>query len=846
MISKARSGLAGLADPSMADPDGDQSFEMNEPPMSLDDGVLNDDGSMTFGAPDDDEPATQAFTDNLASYLDDGALASIGIDLMDKYREDMNSRKDWEDAYLKGLDLLGVKSEDRTIPWNGACGVYHPVLMEAVVRFQAQTIMELFPPQGPAKVKLIGTETPELQATADRVKNELNHILVESMEDYRDETEALLFRVAMAGSAFRKVYYDGVNQVPCAKFVPAEDLIVAYGETNLRTCGRIAYVDRISRNELRRRQAAGFYIDADLSDPVVDHDKVDEKEGEIIGIKPGSTHPDRYTIIEFHVDYDIDTSDSDSDEEEELPAPYIIHIEKESARVLGVYRNWEEGDPLKKKKNYFIHYKYVPGLGFYGFGLIHIIGGLAKSSTGILRQLVDAGTLSNLPGGLKSRGLRIKGDDSPIRPGEFRDVDVMSGDISKNITFLPYKEPSQVLYNLLGNIVDEARRVGSIADMNVGDMKQEAPVGTTLALMERAMKVMSAVQARCHSSLQQELKLIQSIVKNFMGPQYSYNVGGDFDRQKDFGSVDVVPVSDPGATTMSQRVVQYQAVIQLATQNPQIYDMRKLNMDMLNVLGIKDAQTLIPDPAANMQPTDPVTENMSILKGSPAKAFQFQDHDSHIAVHMAMVNDPKIKQFVSQTPQAATSVGSMYAHIAEHMAFKYRADIEKQLGTELPPLGQPLPPEVETHLSSLVAKAAEQVLENSKTEEQKKANEAAQQDPMIQLQTRELDIKQAAIDAKKGADTAKLILDSHKSDQLAEIEMAKIAAQQGQALDRSKIELMRVKGESVRNQMSIDQQNKQAHLSLIGTLASTTMNNAARIQVEKLKPDPSPPKPGAK
>jgi hypothetical protein len=745
----------------------------------------NEDGSLTINfTPEDDEPQTNAFTDNLADFMDDSELQGIGNDLLDLFEEDLNSRKAWEETYKKGLDLLGVKIEDRTKPWPGACGVYHPVLMEAVVRFQAQTMMELFPPNGPAKTKIMGDETPELMNQADRVKNELNYILVDQMEDYRDETEALLFRLAIAGSAFRKVYYDPATNLPCAKFVPAEDLVVSSGETSLRTCSRVTYIDNISINEFKRRQVSKFYRAIDLDPVNTTLDRIRKKENDLTGINPQTSNPDRYSILEFHVDYDIDVSgNSQGDEEIEIALPYIIHVERESGKVLAIYRNWNEGDKNYKKKNYFVHYKYVPGLGFYGFGLIHIIGGLAKSGTGILRQLVDAGTLSNLPGGLKSRGLRIKGDDSPIRPGEFRDVDVMGGDIAKNITFLPYKEPSNVLYQLLGNLVDEARRVGSIADMNVGDMKQEAPVGTTLALMERAMKVMSAIQARCHSSLQQELRLIGDVVKNFMGPQYVYNSSPDANRTQDFSSVNIVPVSDPGATTMSQRVVQYQAVIQLASQNPQIYDMRRLNLDMLNVLGIKDAQALIPDPS-QVKMADPITENMNLLKGSAAKAFQEQDHEAHIQVHMSMVNDPAIKQFISQTPQAAQANGAMMAHIAEHMAFKYRNDIEKQLGVQLPPMGEQLPPDVENHLSSLVATAAAQVLEQSKNKVASDKAEEAAKDPIIQLQQRELDIKESAIEAKRGEAAAKITLDAHKADQSAKIQMAQIMSQKAQSNER--------------------------------------------------------------
>lgn len=821
--------------PGFPDEGGDIDIHMPDP-SPLGEPQVNQDGSMTINLdPDGEEPQAPSFGSNLANHMEDRELSRIGRDLIERYEIDVESRKEWEQAYIDGLTLLGIKMEDRSVPWNGACGVFHPVLMEAVVRFQSQTIMELFPPQGPAKVKIVGAETPDLQAQSDRVKNELNYILTELMEDYRDDTELLLFRIALCGSGFRKVYYDPTYNLPAAKFVAAEDLVVAYGETSLRTCGRVTYVDKISRNEFKRRQLAGFYRDVDIGEPVFSRNEIDEKESELTGLGEASQSPDRYTVLEFHVDYDVDMEDDSDSDQSEIAKPYIIHVDKDSGKVLAIYRNWDPTDKLMRKKNYFVHYKYVPGLGFYGLGLIHIIGGLAKSSTGILRQLVDAGTLSNLPGGLKSRGLRIKGDDTPIRPGEFRDVDVGSGDIQKNIAFLPYKEPSAVLYQLLGNIVEEARRVGSVADMNIGDGKQEAPVGTTLALMERAMKVQSAVQARNHGSLHQELRLIKDIVTNFMGPSYEYNVGGPFDRSKDFSSVDVVPVSDPGATTMSQRVVQYQAVIQLASQNPAIYDMRKLNLDMLNVLGIKDAQSLVPDKTANIQPCDPVSENMAILNGQPVKAFPFQDHKSHIAVHMAMVNDPKIKQFVSQTPQAAASQGAIYAHIAEHMAFDYRNEIEKQLGTEMPPLGQQLPPDVENQLSALVAKAAEQVLEDSKDKMAQQKAEEAQQDPLVQLQKRELDIKQMAVEAKSHEAAAKLVLDAHKSDQDAKLEAVRIAAQYGQSADQVKASIASAQ---VQREASIRQASTQkdnAALGLAGNLASKLMDTGAKMHIEKNK-----------
>ena len=835
MISKSLRDLTQDQMPDPQDLDSGTDVSMDMPDLGgMDNGTLNEDGSTTFNFGDDDQPSAPAtFSSNLVDSLDPDVISEISDTLTGLFEEDIDSRADWENSYVKGLELLGIKMEERTKPWPGATGVYHPVLMEAAVRFQSQAVMELFPPQGPAKTRIIGTEDDPTVAMAQRVKDELNYILTKKMPDYRDETEILLFRVALAGSAFRKVYYDSIEQRPCAKFVPAEDLVVNYGESNLSACGRITYIDRITVNEYKRRKLSGFYSsDVSLGDPSpLTDDRITEKEDRLVGIRSPVLNSDRYEILEIHADYfiegDSQNARTDSDDDDlDTASPYIFHIERTTGKVLAIYRNWNQQDQKRKKINYFVHYKYIPGMGFYGLGLIHLIGGLAKSSTSLLRQLIDAGTLSNLPGGLKSRGLRIKGDDSPIRPGEFRDVDVGSGDIQKNITFLPYKEPSNVLYQLLGNLVDEARRVGSIADTNVGDMNQEAPVGTTLALMERALKVMSAVQARCHAALAQELILIGDIVKDDMPPSYEYNVGGQFNRSQDFGSVDIIPVSDPGATTMAQRVVQYQAVVQLAMQNPQIYDMRKLHLDMLNVLGIKDAASLIPDPS-NVQPADPVTENMSILKGSPAKAFQWQDHDSHLAVHMAMVNDPQIKQTMSQSPSANAVTQAMAAHIADHLAFQYRARIEEALGTQLPPLGQELPPDVQNQVAALVAKAAPQALAKSADENAQQQKLQQMQDPMVQLQQRELDIKEMQVQGNLKLGEQRNALDAVKALDQSTIEAHRIASQNGNAI----IDKMQ-KGATLKSTEKRDILGKG--LDTATRLATTKMQTDAQLESAKM------------
>ena len=841
--------LPDLENPNLALKQAGAQAMPDSPDMSGATTEMNEDGGATVTLPGDETPASTGgdHDDNLAIAMEDSNLGALASELVRHFEADKNSRKEWERTYTSGLDLLGIAMEDRTKPWPGACGVYHPVLAEAVVRFEAQAIMELFPPEGPAKTNIIGEDTPERIAQAQRVQTELNYILTKKMTDYRDETESLLFRLPLAGSSFRKVYFNSVYKRPEAKFVAAEDFVVPYGETDLRTAGRYTQVDRVSKHELKRRMASGLYRDIDLSDPVGNQDDIQEKMDEVSGVQISTEIDIDYTILEMHAEIDLaGFEDKDSKGVDSgLALPYIVSIERDSQKILAIYRNWDPKDALKQKRDYFVHYKYMPGLGFYGFGLIHLIGGLAKSSSSILRQLVDAGTLSNLPGGLKARGLRIKGDDSPIRPGEFRDVDVGGATIKDSIAFLPYKEPSIVLYQLLGQIVDEARRVGSIADLEIGDMKQEAPVGTTLALMERALKVMSAVQARNHYSLEQELGLVAKVVAQYMPSQYDYDVGGNFDRRADFTGVDVVPVSDPGATTMSQRVVQYQAVVQLASQSPQVYDMRKLNLDMLNVLGIKDATSLIPDPSNSPQ-TDPVTENMNIIKGSPVKAFPAQDQEAHLAVHMAFMQDPKIQAMVGQSPQANMIQQAMMAHLADHLAFQYRNQIEEQLGTSLPAVGQPLPPDLEVQVSRLVAQAAPQLLQQHQAQDAQQHAEAVQQDPMVQLQQAELAIKQMQMEMKAELDKAKLMLDAAKADANTMIELAKIHSQQqiegvkvgsqiGQEKSR-RVHEGNIQNAKAGNPAIQNEEDRKAELE--NTVVGKGIDVAGKLAVERAKPKP--------
>jgi len=714
---------------------------------------------------------------NLAEFIEEGELERIGSELVDQFNGDRTSRKDWARAYVKGLDLLGMKIEDRDQPWPGACGVFHPVLTEAVVRFQAQAMMEVFPASGPVRTTVISDGKTEVIQQANRIEREMNYQLTENMTDYRDETEQLLFRLPLAGSAFRKVYYDPMLERPAAIFVPAEDFVVSYGASDLTTCERYTHVMKKTPNEVLKLMVNGFYRNIDLPDPEPDFSDIQEKYDELEGEHDYSIEDDdRHTLLEMHVDLDLPEPFADEDG---IARPYVVTLDKSSREVLSIRRNWYEDDPKKKKRDHFVHYRYLPGLGFYGIGLIHLIGGLAKSATSILRQLVDAGTLSNLPAGLKTRGLRIKGDESPLTPGEFRDVDVPGGAIRDNIFPLPYKEPSGVLYNLLGNIVEEGRRIGSVAEINIGEMSANAPVGTTLALLERNMKVMSGVQARLHASLKKELKLIAQVIHDYMPPAYDYVIDGEYSRVEDFdGRVDVIPVSDPNAATMSQRVVQYQAALQLAQQAPQFYDMAKLHRQMLEVLDIKDAKDIVklPEEIKNM---DPVSENMAVLNQEAVKAFDYQDHEAHIAVHMAFVQDPKIREMVGQSPFAGAIQAAMAEHITEHVAFQYRREIEKQLGVAMPS-DKLLPEDVERDLAPVLAKAAGKVLQKDQAEVAQQQAQQQQQDPLTQIQQREISLKEAEFQHKREIDLQKLQVELQKTAAKDELERERIESQERQ------------------------------------------------------------------
>jgi len=740
--------------------------------------ITTEDGGMIIDFDPSSEDLGDQFNDNLAEHMDDATLQSLGSELVGYYMGDKESRKDWEDTYIKGLDQLGLKIENRTDPWDGACGVFHPLLTEAVVRFQAQAITEVFPPKGPVRTQIIGTIDAEKEEQANRVKAYLNYLLTDKMTEYRIETEKLLFNLPLAGSAFRKVYFDHNMGRPCSMFVPAEDFVVSYGASDLSTCERATHVMKKTGNEVRKLQVNGFYRDVKLSTPSDVVDDIQEKYNQLTGDNANYDYDQRHTLLEMMVNLDLeDFPDMKDGEPTGIALPYIVTIELASRTILSIRRNWYEDDEQKMPRQHFVHYQYLPGLGFYGFGLIHLIGGIAKSATSLLRQLVDAGTLSNLPGGLKARGLRIKGDDTPIMPGEFRDVDVPGGAIRDNITFLPYKEPSNVLYQLLDNLVEEGRRFASVADMKVADMNNQAPVGTTLAILERSMKVMGAVQARIFASMKQELKILTGIVRDFGPTEYPYATEGQELLPEDFDDkVDVIPVADPNASTTAQRIMQYQAALQLAQQAPQMYNMAELHRQMLEVLGIRDPDSIVPL-EDDIEPLNPVSENMNILNETPVKAFMYQDHEAHIQTHMAMSDDPKIKELIGQSPNANAIMGAFAEHVTEHIGFQYRKEIEKQLGVPLPPPEEPLPEDIEVRLSKLVAEAAQRVLNKDLAEQRQQEIQEKMEDPVIQQRERELDIREQDVQRKMKADAEKIATDIKKIESQEKIAGAKIGAE---------------------------------------------------------------------
>ena len=766
------------------------------------------------------------FSSNLAEEMDDGSLQSLASDLADDIDNDKGSRKEWEKMYVEGIKLLGLQIEERTEPWNGACGVFHPMLAEAVVRFQSETITETFPASGPVRTKIIGKETPQVMEAAARVEEDMNYELTEVMTEYRPEHERMLWSLPATGSAFKKVYYDPNLGRQVSMFIPAEDIFLPYGASDLDTCYRVTHVMRKTKNEIMKLQQAGFYIDVELGDPqkvVEDIQKAKDRETGFSDL-----NDDRYTLYECHVDLYLEddpyADKDDKDQHTEIALPYVVTIIKGTNQILAIRRNWNQDDKLKLKRQHFVHYQYIPGFGAYGFGLFHLIGGFAKNATSIMRQLVDAGTLSNLPGGLKSRVMRIKGDDTPISPGEWRDVDVASGNIRDSILPLPYKEPSAVLAGLLDKIVDEGRRFAATADLQVSDMSANSPVGSTLAILERQLKVMTAVQARVHSTLKREFKLLKIIIRDYTEPDYEYTpeYGTKKAKREDYDLVDLIPVSDPNAATLSQRVVQYQAVLQLAQGAPQIYDMPFLHRQMLEVLGIKNAEKMVPLPD-DQKPRDPVTENMAVLKLEPVKAFFYQDHQAHIQVHMAAMQDPMMAQLIGQNPQAQQMQAAMAAHISEHVGFLYRQKIEEQMGIALPPEDEKMPPQYELALSQMMAQAAQQVLQQNQAMAAQQQAQQQMQDPVVQMQmqelqirAKELEIKEKQMQIEAAAKTEELDLRKQEIDGRQQLEALKVGAtikhQQASLEAKQTAEGVRMGIETAKAKEQADIQRKQAAL----------------------------------
>jgi hypothetical protein len=743
--------------------------------------IETEDGGMIIDFdPNAMEVGDQGFDSNLADFMDDDILMELGNELVSAYNGDKDSRVDWEETYTKGLDQLGLKIEERTQPWAGACGVFHPMLSEAVIRFQSQSITEMFPAQGPVRTKIVGKITDEKTKQAQRVQDYLNYLLTHQMSEYRTETEKMLFSLPLAGSAFRKVYFDPSLDRPSSIFVPAEDVVVNYGASDLETCERATHVMRKSSNAVRKMQVNGFYRDIELPAGSQNTSDITKKYNDITGEQDTYNYDQSHTILEMQVDLDLEGFEDTNSQGEQtgIAIPYVVTIDYPSGIILSIRRNYYEDDANKIRRMHFVHYQYLPGLGFYGFGLIHMVGGLAKSATSILRQLVDAGTLSNLPGGLKARGLRIKGDDTPIMPGEFRDVDVPGGAIRDNITFLPYKEPSGTLYQLLQNIVEEGRRFASISDMKISDMNNQAPVGTTLALLERNQKVMSAVQARLHASMRKEFDILVGIVKDFTEPAYPYEMdeeefikGSDFDNR-----VDILPVSDPNAATMAQRIMQYQAAMQLAQSSPEMYNLPELHRQMLEVLGIEDVDAIVPD-TDDIKAVDPVTAVQNLINGKPVKAFMEQDHEAHIATVASAQENPEIMEVVQKSPKAPTILAAASDYVNQHLTMQFKKQVEEEMGVELPPEGEPLPADVEKRISALVAEAAQRVLGTSQQRAEQERIEQQRQDPLIQMKEREVAIKEGELQRKSQEGQAKIQLEAAKAANRDEIERERISTQ---------------------------------------------------------------------
>ncbi len=809
----APQGLEEIAS-QLPEPDIEIEIEIEDP-----ESVEITAGGMTIEI-DPDAEADDEFNANLAEEMDEGELTQLSGDLLGDYTSDVDSRKDWLNTYVDGIELLGMKIEDRTEPWPGACSVYHPILSEALVKFQAETMMETFPAAGPVKTQIIGKQTVMKEEAAVRVKDDMNYQLTEAMPEYRPEHERMLWGLGLSGNAFKKVYYDPSLERQVSLYVPAEDIVVPYGASSLQTAPRVTHVMRKTENEVRKLMVAGFYRDIELGEPSHDIEEVEKKIAEKMGFN--ATMDDRFKLLEMHVDLDLPGYEDEEDGEPTgIALPYVVTLERGTGEILAIRRNWNPDDKTKQKRNHFVHYSYIPGFGFYAFGLIHLIGASAKSGTMLLRQLVDAGTLSNLPGGFKTRGLRIKGDDTPIAPAEFRDVDVPSGAIRDNIMPLPYKEPSQVLSGLMDKIILEAKSFANAADMEVSDMSANSPVGTTLAILERTLKIMSAVQARIHYAMKQEFKLIAGIIRDYTPEDYAYEPveGSARAKQSDYDLVEVIPVSDPNAATMSQKVVQYQAVMQMAQSNPDIYDLVELNKQMLEVLGVKNIGKLIPA-AEEEKPRDPVTENMNVINGKPVKAFMYQDHEAHLTVHQSAMQDPQIMELMGQNPKAQAIQAAAMAHINEHIAFAYRQKIEQQLGVSLPDPEEELPKEIELQITPLLAQAAQQLLQQNQSAAQQKQAEQQAQDPLVQMQQQELQLKaqEVQIKAEKtkadiASDQVRLQIEQMRIESQERIAGAQIGAKA--TLDNKKIEAEQLtKGTQIGMQAMQQERQRETQIAL--------------------------------
>ena len=815
-------------DGELMDSDDDAALEIEivNPDM-----VTLDDGSVEITIIPGAEPSDMGgFDTNLAETLEEGVLNELADDLVGMVSADIESRKDWADTYVKGLDVLGFKYEERTDPWEGASGVYSTVLAEAAIRFQAETMSETFPAAGPVRTKIIGVEDKDKEEASSRVKADMNYELTERMVEYRPEHERLLYSLGLAGSAFKKVYFDPNINRQVALYIPAEDVVVPYGASTIESAERVTHVMRKTKNELKKLQVGGFYRDVDLGEPQTFHTDIEERKAEEGGYS--LTDDDRYSLYEVHADLVIEGVDEDDDE---IAKPYVVTIERGSNEVLAIRRNWNEEDDLMLKRQHFVHYVYVPGFGFYGLGLIHIIGGYARAGTSLIRQLVDAGTLANLPGGLKARGLRIKGDDTPIEPGEWKDVDVPSGSIRDNIMPLPYKEPSQTLLALLNQITTEGRRLGAISDMNISDMSANAPVGTTLALLERTLKPMAAVQARVHYTMKQEFKLLKAIMAEHAPAEYSYEPlrGEQTARRADYEMVDVIPVSDPNSSTMAQRVVQYQAVLQMSQQAPQIYDLPQLHRQMIEVLGVKNADKLVPT-TDDIRPTDPVSENMNNLNGKPMKAFIYQDHDAHMAAHQSFMQDPMIAQVMGQNPQAQRMAAALQAHIAEHLAFKYRKSMEEKIGAPLPNPNAELPEDMEVNLARLMAQAGSQLTQQNQQQAAQQQAQQKAQDPVVQMQQAELQIKQQEVQRKMQKD--QMDMQNAQMDMQLQAQRDQMDMQAKQAALQLKAQEGQVDAQISQAELQIKQQELEIDAQKAGAkLAADRRKDNTKLDLDLLK-----------